>query len=188
MIAGVGKAGHNATGYLLNAAARPWRRRRCRSCCWCWCWRPCWYGRAVSAAGVQIGGAAANSAPDDHFAAGPHCRLPVKPGIRRANSAVVPVQLLVTGLYLPPVLREIDDVLISAPYYHFTASPHGRVMVPGSGRTDVRGGHPTVGAGIISAAGVRICRQRQGRPKRSFRCPSTLQCDRRAKQARWWCW
>ena len=43
------------------------------------------------------------SAPDDHFTAGPHCRV-----IHRAAGALVvlvAVQLSVLGLYLPPVFK-----------------------------------------------------------------------------------
>ena len=43
------------------------------------------------------------SAPDDHFTAGPHCRV----NTRAAGALVVlvAVQLSVLGLYLPPVLK-----------------------------------------------------------------------------------
>ena len=53
---------------------------------------------------------AAVSAPDDHFAAGPHCRV----NIRAAGALVVlvAVQLSVLGLYLPPVL---NDAAVSHP-------------------------------------------------------------------------
>ena len=47
--------------------------------------------------------AAPKSAPDDHFAAGPHCR--VKVSDRGALVVLVAVQLSVLGLYLPPVLK-----------------------------------------------------------------------------------
>src|SRR5207244_2525421 len=44
----------------------------------------------------------------------------------------------------------------SAPDDHFSASPHCRVRVSASGRVEGAGSHPTVGAGIISPAGVQI--------------------------------
>ena len=44
------------------------------------------------------------SAPNDHFTAGPHCRVKLRPvGVL---VVFVGVQLSVLGLYLPPVLRE----------------------------------------------------------------------------------
>ena len=44
------------------------------------------------------------SAPDDHFAAGPDCRVPNAPAAG-ALVVLVAVQLSVLGLYLPPVLK-----------------------------------------------------------------------------------
>ena len=44
---------------------------------------------------------------------------------------------------------------MSAPDDHFTAGPHCRVNVSGSGRVGGAGGCPTVGAGIVSPAGVQ---------------------------------
>ena len=55
----------------------------------------------VSAAGVQV--AAVISAPDDHFTAGPHRCVMYRPA--GAPVVLVAVQLLVLGLYLPPVLK-----------------------------------------------------------------------------------
>ena len=42
----------------------------------------------------------------------------------------------------------------SAPDDHFAAGPHCRVKVSGSGRAGGAGRCPTVGAGIVSPAGV----------------------------------
>ena len=44
-----------------------------------------------------------SSTPDDHFTAGPHCRVSVS-GIGRIV-VLVAVQLSVPGLYLPPVFK-----------------------------------------------------------------------------------
>ena len=148
---------------------------------------------------------------------------------------LVAVQLLVLGLYLPPVFKEA--AVGSAPDDHFAAGPDCRVTDSADGRVGGAGGCPTVGAGIISArrcsntcrrrsapddhfaAGpdcrvipfVRqarwwcwwlsncrcwdcICRRcltgrsRHFRPRRSFRCRSRLPCDRFGQRARWWCW
>ena len=57
----------------------------------------------------------------------------------------------------------------------------------GSGRVGGAGGCPTIGAGIVSAAGVQIaCRRIH--PRRSFHCRSRLPCDRFGQWARWSCW
>ena len=62
---------------------------------------PMWL-RAVSPASVQID-SSNYSAPDDHFTAGPHCRVKVSRSGRVGG--VVAVQLSVLGLYLPPVFK-----------------------------------------------------------------------------------
>ena len=81
--------------------------------------------------------AVAISSPDDHFAAGPHCRVTVL-GQSGALVVLVAVQLSVPGLYLP--------------------------------------------------AGVQSSSNHQFRPRRSFRCRSTLPCEALGQRARWWCW
>ena len=124
------------------------------------------------------------SAPDDHFTAGPDCRV-----IDRAAGALVvlvAVQLSVPGLYLPPVLKE-PLLVVSAPDDHFTAGPDCRVTVSCRGRVGGAGGCPTIRAGIVSppvfeGAECRI------HPKRSFHCRSRLPCDISRPRARWWCW
>ena len=67
---------------------------------------------------------------------------------------LVAVQLSVPGLYLPPVFKELPS--ISAPDDHFTVGPYCRVIASGSGRVGGAGGCPTIGAGIVSPAGVQI--------------------------------
>ncbi len=128
----------------------------------------------ISPAGVQKRQPLVNSAPDDHFTAGPHCR--VTSSAQRARwSVLVAVQLSVLGLYLPPVF-EIADV-VSAPDDHFTAGPDCRVIVSGSGRVGGAGGCPTVRARIVSPAGVQIVAVTIIRPRRSFHCRSRLPCE-----------
>ena len=80
------------------------------------------------------------------------------------------------GLYLPPVFK-IAGAIISAPDDHFTAGPHCRVTVSGSGRVGRAGGCPTIRAGIVSPAGVQIVVRHHIHPRRSFHCRSTLPCD-----------
>src|SRR5213078_95361 len=57
---------------------------------------------------------------------------------------------------IPPAGVEVTAAVESAPDDHFTASPHCRVRVSGSGRVEGARSYPTVGAGIISPAGVQI--------------------------------
>ena len=92
------------------------------------------------------------------------------------------------GYICPPVFK-YDSITYryAAPDDHLAAGPHCRVRVSAIGRVGGAGGCPTVGAGIVSPAGVQ-----NGaviiRPRRSFRCRSTLPCDTLGHRARWWCW
>ena len=69
---------------------------------------------------------------------------------------LVAVQLSVLGLYLPPVLEITATESSSAPNDHFTAGPDCRVTDSARGRVGGAGGCPTIRAGIVSPAGVRI--------------------------------
>ena len=66
---------------------------------------------------------------------------------------LVAVQLSVLGLYLPPVFKWLP--VSSAPDDHFAAGPHCRVTISAIGRVGGAGGCPTIGAGIVSPAGVQ---------------------------------
>ena len=97
---------------------------------------------------------AVTSAPHDHFAAGPDCRVS---SIAPAGALVVlvAVQLSVPGSYLPPVFKSVEAINIRP-----RRSFHCRSRLPcddsGGGRVSSAGGCPTVCAGIVSAAGVQI--------------------------------
>ena len=67
------------------------------------------------------------------------------------------VQLFVPGLYLPPVFRGIP-VMPATPDNHFTAGPHCCVIISGLGRVGEAGSCPTIGTGLVSAAGINIGR------------------------------
>ncbi len=184
---------------------------------------------------VLNGHKGAVSAPDDHFTVGPHCRVIDSCGRRIGGIGSGPA----VGAGIVSAASVKIPRCQSAPDDHFTAGPHCRVISSGSGRVGRAGGCPTVGTGIISAAGVQIggvviksapddhfavgphCRvtSRAGasvvlvavqlsvlglylppvfnhsvqgqiaiRPRRSFRCRSTLPCGRLGQRARWWCW
>ena len=97
---------------------------------------------------------ASQSAPDDHFTAGPDCRVTYRP--EGALVVLVAVQLSVLGLYLPPVFESLLAIR-SAPDDHFTAGPDCCVPL-GRGRVGGAGGCPTIRAGIVSPAGVQNAR------------------------------
>ena len=129
----------------------------------------------VSPAGVQIGVYHHKSTPDDHFTAGPDCRV-TDSGIGRVVGADG-CPTIRAGIVSPASVERIK-VISSAPHDHFTAGPHCRVTGSASGRVDGAGGCPTIRA--------RDCIFRRCskptllvhiRPKQSFHCPSTLPCD-----------
>ena len=84
------------------------------------------------------------SPPDDHFIAGPDCRVTARCG---RVGVLVAVQLSVLGLYLPPVFKMLaaypPQTIISLPVQ--TAVWSSR-----NGRIGRAGGCPTIGARIIS--------------------------------------
>ena len=93
------------------------------------------------------------STPDDHFTAGPDCRV--------TDSA----QWARWWCWWPSNYPCRDCIsrrcssnghdIISAPDDHFTAGPDCRVTVSASGRVGGAGGCPTIRAGIVSPAGVQ---------------------------------
>ena len=138
------------------------RRRCCCSCsrrsCRGWGRRRCWRGcrtrcsGAVSAAGVQIA-CRHSSAPDDHFIS-----LSVHTAVCTARAAgalvvLVAVQLSVPGLYLPPVFKCCRPI---RPRRSFRCRSTLLCDDSGRGRVGGAGGCPTIGAGIVSPAGVKM--------------------------------
>ena len=125
------------------------------------------------------------SAPDDHFTAGPDCRVNASGSGRVGGAGGCPT--IRAGIVSPAGVRRRWRPS-SAPDDHFTAGPDCRVTVSGSGRVGGAGGCPTIRAGIVSPAGVQIAVAIAIRPRRSFHCRSRLPCDRLGQRARWWCW
>ena len=91
------------------------------------------------------------SAPDDHFTVSPHCCVTIS--AMGASVVLVDIQLSVLGLYLPPVFKTPRRIS-TTPDDHFTAGPDCACDSSRVGRVGHAGGCPTVGAGIISPAGV----------------------------------
>ena len=109
--------------------------------------------RAVSAAGVQRADEIL-SAPDDHLAASPHCRVTSAASGRAGGAGGCPA----VGAGIIPaasIISAASAVVHSAPNDHFAAGPDCRVKGSCRGRADGAGGCPTVGAGIISPTGVQ---------------------------------
>ncbi len=108
--------------------------------------------RIVSAAGVQTDGTAL-SAPDDHLVAGPDCCVIFSASGRVSGAGGCPT---VSARVVSTAGIQIAGTALSAPDDHFAGAvvPYGRVIVSRLGRVGEAGGCPTVGAGIVSAAGV----------------------------------
>ena len=110
--------------------------------------------RAISAAGVEIpADVKINSAPHDHLAAAPHCRVITSAKGRAGGAGGCPT---VATRVVSPAGVPIHAAGNSAPDDHFAVGPHCRMLPSASGRTGGVGGCPTVAAWIVSAAGVLI--------------------------------
>src|SRR5207248_395623 len=121
----------------------------------------------VSAAGANITHKVM-STPHDHLAAGPHCRVKFSAsgGIGGAGSCPTICAGIVSAPSVQPVTNTI--IKISAPKDHFTAGPDYRVIDSRRRRVGGAGACPTVGGGIIFAAGVQIAAAPQSAPDDHF--------------------
>src|SRR5207247_3167201 len=82
----------------------------------------------VSPAGVKK--AAIKSTPDDHFAAGPHCRVTVSASGRAGGAGRCPT--VGAGIVSPAGVQKA--AIKSTPDDHFAAGPHCRLTVSAGGR------------------------------------------------------
>ena len=173
---------------------RPRRSFHCRSRLPCDRYRP--VGALVVLVAVQLSvlglylppvfkiAAAINSAPDDHFTAGPDCRVTVSGSGRVGRAGGCPT--IRAGIISPAGVQS-SRLSISTPDDHFTAGPDCRVTVSARGRVSGAGGCPTIRAGIVSPASVQSAIAIV-HPRRSFHCRSRLPCDSLGQWARWSCW
>ena len=87
-------------------------------------------------------------------------RAPVRPDERTAcredHDCVGEVVVRWAPTVPPAGIRSARSNICSAPNDHFTAGPHCRVKISARGRIDSAGGYPTIGARIVSPAGVSI--------------------------------
>ena len=179
---------------LLLLLFRPRQSFRCQSRLPCemfgqwarWsCWwlsnYPCW--DCISRRCLKSRCAVVVSAPDDHFTAGPDCRVTVSANGRIGGTGGSPT---VCARIVSPAGVQSVAAIRSAPDDHFTAGPHCCVARSASGRVGGAGRCPAIGAGIVSAAGDQIAAAAIIlRPRRSFHCQSTLLWERFGQWARW---
>ena len=118
-----------------------------------------------------------------------HCRSKLPCGGARASGALVvlvAVQVLVLGLYRPPVLKL--PLLPIRP----RRSSRCRSILP-CARSRASGALVVLVAVQVSVLGLYLPPVLKKllpviRPRRSSRCRSRLPCDRLAHRAHWWCW
>ena len=124
------------------------RRRRTRVRSWT---RPAWWTErhAVSAAGVHRRQNGTYSAPDDHFTAGPDCRVEPS-GIRRVRSASRRPTIEIGIVSAAGI--EIGCVISSTPDDHVASGPDCRVTPSRSGRVGSAGSCPAVCDRIVFSA------------------------------------
>src|SRR5262245_28438522 len=120
---------------------------------------------AVSAPGVRRRQNGTYSAPDDHFTAGPDCRVQPS-GIRRVGSAGRRPTIKI-GIVSAAVI-EIGCVISSTPDDHVASGPDCRVSFSATGCVSGAGGRPTIIGRIVSPTGVQIGSVTRATPDNHF--------------------
>ena len=126
----------------------------------------------VSSAGVQIA-EIIQAAPDDHFAAGPHCCVIGRRSGRIGGAGSRPT--IGAGIVSAAGVQ-VAKAIICRPRRSFHCRSIPRCADSRQWARCCAGSCPTIGAGIVSAAGVRTLAP-SSRPRRSFQCQSTLLCE-----------
>jgi len=104
----------------------------------------------VLGAGVEI--IIITTTPDDHFAASPHCGMPVPPrgGIASADSCPTVRDRIIFAA----TVKKATEPIPSTPDDHFAAGPDCRVAGSGSRRIHSSGRCPSIRAGIVLSTGI----------------------------------
>jgi hypothetical protein len=92
-------------------------------------------------------------APNDHFVAGPYCRVRVSSKGRIGRGGGCPT---IRAGIVSATAVEIGGVFGPAPNDHFSASPHGRMKVSAIRCVGCAGGDPAVYIWIVPSTGVPI--------------------------------
>ena len=127
--------------------------------------------RIVSPAGVKRYGRLSAwdaSAPDNHFTAGPHCRVKGSGRGRVGRAGGCPT--IRAGIVSP---AGVERACRDYPPHTIISAPVQTAVwrAPGSGRVGGAGGCPTVRAGIVSPAGVRTPSPRVDPPQTIISVP-----------------
>src|SRR5207237_928424 len=121
---------------------------------------------------------------NDHFTAGPHCRV-MASGERRVAGSYPTIGSRIVS---PADVR--IAAMIATPDDHLTATPHCRVKLSAGGCIGGAGICPSIRTGLVCRAQPCFSTQSPSltHPSRSSRCQSTLSSVRSDRLARWWCW
>src|SRR5262249_21260409 len=114
--------------------------------------RPAIRAGIVSPAGVQ-GPEVTPSTPDDHFAAGPHCRVSLS--ATRCVAGVGGAPTIRTRVVSAASVQIVKVRIDASPDDPFAAGPDWRVQAPAIGCVGRAGGGPVIDA---SARLIRYCR------------------------------
>ena len=91
--------------------------------------------------------------PDDHFAASPHCSMPVSPRGGIAIAGICPT--VRNGIVFAATVKKATEPIPSTPDDHFAAGPDCRVAGSGSRRIHSSGRYPSIRAGIVLSTGIK---------------------------------
>src|SRR6202043_3877587 len=90
--------------------------------------------------------------PDDHFTAGPDCRVTKSASGRIGRAGGCPT---IRSRIVSPAGIRIPAAISTTPDYHFSAGPDCRVKLSASGRVGGAGRYPRIRAGIVSPTSVK---------------------------------
>ena len=134
------------TRRLTGRWSRAWRHSRSR----CWRWRRARL-HTIPSAGVQVSDQIC-SAPDDHFAICPYCRVTLS-GLRSVGDGGG-CPTVGARIISPAGVQNVDVIGSSAPDDHLTAGPNCRVIEAPFGHVANAGGFPSVCSRIVSGASI----------------------------------
>ena len=125
--------------------------------------------------------------PDDHFAAGPYCRV-TRSGRRRVGGAGS-CPTVRAGIVSAAGIEEFERARrCSSPDDHLIAGPDCGVTASLSGGVGGVGSCPTIRAGIVSPARVQMPRSRDATPDDHFTASPHCCVITIGQMARWRCW
>jgi len=147
---GAGSCPTVGDGIISSTGTRNWRGWT-RNGSWSWSWRAGWC--PVSLASVQKAEAII-TAPDDHFTAGPDCRVELACSGGIVGAGGYPI-IRARRISPPGVQIGETSIRFSAPDDHFATRPDCGVSYPASWNVGRASGRPAIKNGIVPTSGVQ---------------------------------